>query len=155
MKLFTTFARDENGGVIAEAGLLLPLFISAGLGTLDLSNLMLQNHKLESQLSMASSYLSRSSDPTNWETVAKQLAVTGTKDGSGNVKIKGWSTGDITITYQAVANSNGEYRGDEDIRIVTVSSNVDYKGFGLLSSVIPNGIQLNASVEERLIGGGL
>jgi len=155
MTLLKSFAKDKKGGVIVESALILPLMISAGLSGLDASNMLLQNHKLESQLSMAGSYLSKSDNPPARESAAKNLAVTGDISGNGSARVKGWTTGDITVSYVTTSNTNGDYRGDSDIMTVKIYTELDYKGFGILSSIMPNGIKIKAEVQERIIGGGL
>ncbi len=159
MSILKAYQREDDGSVLVESALILPLLIAAGLGSIDASYMMLQNHKLESQLAMAASYLSRSDNPSNLENTAKTLALTGTIDGSKAV-LKGWGLDDISISYLTTDNqTNGNggtlYRGDATVTTVVISSQFDYKGMGILSSVIPNGTSLNASVEERVTGGGL
>jgi len=155
MRLFGKYHSDQKGGIIVEGALLLPLLILAGLGGLDASYLLLQNHRVESQLSMASSYLSKSGAPENRESQAKLLALTGTLDGTGKTVVPGWSSDDITINYIVTSNADETYRGTDDVRTVQVSTQFKFSGFGILSSVVPDGPQINVVVEERIIGGGL
>jgi len=155
IRFWQTYRENREGGLIVEAALLLPLLITAGLGGLDASNMLLQNHKMEGQLTIASAYLSKSNDPAQRETSAKQLAVTGNVSGSGGAIIPGWSTNDVTISYATIDNSGELYRGGATIQTVRISSTLNYKGFGVLSSILPNGIKLKSSVEERIVGGGL
>lgn len=155
IRMWTAYQDNREGGLIVEAALLLPLLITAGLGGLDASNMLLQNHKLEGQLTIASAYLSKSNDPQQRETSAKQLAVTGNVSGLGASIIPGWTTSDISISYATIDNSQEIYRGGATIQTVKIDSTVNYKGFGVLASILPNGIKLKASVEERIVGGGL
>ena len=159
MNILTKYQGDTSGSILVESALVLPLLIAAGLGSIDASYMMIQNHKLESQLAMAASYLSRSDNPANLETAAKNLALTGAIDGTKSV-IDGWSASDITISYVATenqTNGNGDslYRGDSTITTVVVSSQFKYKGFGVLSSTLPGKMSLNGRVEDRITGGGL
>lgn len=149
------FLRDQRGGLVVEAALILPLLIAAGLGVLDASYMMVQNHKLESQLSVAANYLSKSDAPELREIYAKNLAVMGTVSGGNESLVKNWSTDDINVTYLMTANSNGIYRGDENIRTVQLSTQIDYSGLGILSSILPQKPVLTARVQERVVGGGL
>lgn len=154
-RILPKYLRREDGGLVVEAALLLPFIVSAGLGGLDASYMLLQNHRLESQLQTASSYLSKSDDPASKETLAKQLAMTGSLDGSGDLLLPGITANDISITYETISNQSGLYRGDDTIKTVKVSAQFDYQGFGILSSLMPDGAFLTASVEERVVGGGL
>ncbi|NNE59157.1 MAG: hypothetical protein HKN36_13710 [Hellea sp.] len=155
MTLFKSFIRNKRGGVIVESALILPLMISAGLSGLDASNMLIQNHKLEGQLAMAGTYLSKSDNPVARESAAKNLAVTGDISGTGPARVKGWTAGDITVSYLATSNTNGDYRGESNIETVKIYTELDYKGFGILSSIMPNGITIKAEVQERIVGGGL
>lgn len=151
---------DKTGSVLVEAALVLPLLIVAALGSIDASYMMLQNHKLESQLSMAASYLSRSDNPVNQENAAKNLALTGTTNANAAPLLKGWSISDINISYVSTSNepdADGDtlYRGETTVKTIVIVSQVDYKGLGILSSFAPEGLALKGEVEERLIGGGL
>ena len=151
---------DKSGAVIVEAALVLPLLIIAALGAIDASYMMLQNHKLESQLSMAASYLSRSDNPVNFETSAKNIALTGGTIANASPILKGWSLADIKISYLSTNNEPDEdgvtlYRGDATVKTVVIASQLDYKGIGILSSLSPQKLALKAVVEERVVGGGL
>lgn len=159
MKTIFNFNDDETGSVLVEAALVLPLLIAAGLGGIDASYMMLQNHRLESQVSMAASFLSRSDNPQNLELAAKNLALTGSIDG-GSPILKGWTINDISISYVDTNNDPDEdgntlYRGDATVKTVVVKTNFDYKGMGVVASFSREGLALSARVEERLIGGGL
>lgn len=147
-------ARNEDGGMMAEAALIFPVLISIGMGGIDASYMLIQNHKLESQLSAAANFLSKSEFPENHESTARQLAVTGSPDGSSKAIIKGWSAEDINISYLTTSNTYSDYRNDGDVRTVQVSSTLDYGGFGILSSILPQAPQLTANVQERIVGGG-
>ncbi len=158
--IICTYFKDNCGAIAVEGALLLPLLLTIGLGGLDASNMLLQNHRLENQLSMASSYLARSDDPAARETAAKNLAVTGTLDGNAVSLIKNWTPSDITISYLKTNNTENadgatDYRGESVIETVQITSNVDYKGFGIISSLMPNSVTLTAQVQERVVGGGL
>ena len=154
-RIIKKILEDENGGMISEAALLFPILIGLGLGGIDMSYMLIQNHKLESQLSAAAGFLSKSDAPEAIEILAKQLAVTGQIDGQGSAVIKGWTLSDVQIAYITTPNNGDIYRSDGDVRTVELSSRIDYRGFGILSSVLPNQARLSGRVQERLIGGGL
>lgn len=156
MKSFISiFIDNEQGGLVVEAALLFPIFLGIMLGGADGSYMLIQNHKMETQLSAAASFLSKSEQPETHEARARQLAITGSPDGGTKTIIKGWSSSDITITYVTTPNNGGAYRNDGDVRTIQISSTVDYQGLGILSSVLPNKPALTASVQERIVGGGL
>lgn len=151
----SAYLRDELGGFVVEAALVLPFLVTLVVGGLDISNMLLQNHKLENRLSMASTYLSKSDNPVAKEAVAKQLALSGSLDGNGDSLFPGWSESDIDISYISTSNQNGDYRGDSSVMTVQVSSEVSVQGFGIISSIMPEGAIISAKSEERLVGGGL
>jgi len=150
-----TYLTDISGGIIVEAALILPFLVTAGLGALDASYMMVQNHRLENQLSLAATYISKSDTPDLRETPAIQLAVTGDISGQGNPTVKGWKVEDVSIEYLTTSNIDGAYRGETAVRTVKLSTRFDYKGFGILSSILPETPTLAASVQERIVGGGL
>ncbi len=155
IQFFRAYRDDRKGGLVVEAALLLPLLVAAGLGVIDASYMMIQNHKVESQLSLAANYISKSDTPQNREATAKTLAVTGTISGNGAPLITGWSANDVSIAYVTTQNANGEYRGEDNIQTVQLSTRIEYRGLGILSSFLPTKPMLTASVQERVVGGGL
>ncbi len=146
--------RDEYGGMIVESALVFPVLITIGIGGIDASYMLIQNHKVEGHLAVAANFLSKSDMPENHETTARNLAVTGNPDGNGDPIIKGWSTEQVRIKYITTANNNDSYRSDGDVRTIEISTSLDYKGFGLLSSILPETPRLSARVQERIVGGG-
>lgn len=154
MDRFWHMLRDDYGGMIIESALVLPVLITIGMGGIDASYMLIQNHKLEGHLATAANFLSKSDMPENHETVARNLAVTGNPDGIGSPIIEGWSTDQISISYLTTANANNAYRNDGDVRTVEISTSVNYQGFGLLSAILPEPPRLTARVQERIVGGG-
>lgn len=154
MALFRQMFRDDHGGMITESALVFPVLITIGMGGIDASYMLIQNHKLEGHLATAANFLSKSDMPENHETVARNLAVTGEPDGTGTPIIKGWSIDQVNITYIITDNSNDNYRNDGDVRTVEISTSLDYKGFGFLSSIFSEPPRLSARVQERIVGGG-
>lgn len=153
--LWRKYRGDKRGALVVEAALLLPFLVAAGLGVIDASYMMVQNHKVESQLSVAANFLSKSDAPQLRETAAKTLAVTGSISAGQMALIDGWNTGDISITYLTTDNADESYRGEDNIRTVQITTQIEYNGFGILSSILPNKPVLSASVQERIVGGGL
>ncbi len=156
IKHITKFANDKAGGLVIEAALIFPFLITLGLGVADASYMLVQNHKLETQLAMAGNYLSKTRAPAQHETQAKNLACGGALETTTKCIIPNWTVSDIQISYGSVDNaeleSGYEYRGGQPVTIVTVTSDISYTGFGVLSSVFGKSIRLTGSYEERLIG---
>ena len=135
----------------------MPFVITVGLGAIDASNMLLQNHKLETQLTMAGNFLAKSRTPTQYEVQAKNLACSGESTATvDKCVIPNWTVGDIQVSYATVSNAEldegFEYRDGNPVQIVRVSSDIRYTGFGLLSSIFGGSIRLSGSYEERVIG---
>ncbi len=154
--LIKSILLSRDGGLVIEAALVLPFIIIIGLGAADASNMLVQNHKLESRLAMAGNYLAKTGTPATYESQAKNLACAGQLSTPSQCVLPNWSTSDITISYTDVANAeleNGfEYRGGQPVKVVTVSSSIQYTGLGIVSSITGGSAQLQGSYEERVIG---
>ena len=151
------YLSERDGSVVVEAALVLPFVITVGIGAVDASNMLLQNHKLETQLTMAGNFLAKSRTPAQFETEAKNLACSGRSTAtSTKCIIPNWTVSDIQVSYATVSNSEldggFEYRDGTPVQIVRVSSNIQYTGFGLISSIFGGSIQLSGAYEERVIG---
>ena len=106
----------------------------------------------------AARYLARVADPTAAEAAARNLAVRGTVDSTGKLRVKWWQATHIQITYKAIANPvNNEtgrrlYRGADPLRVVQVSTSVNYAGLGLLKFIGLGPVRIDAAHEERYVG---
>jgi len=150
MDLRRTYQIDTRGGVAVEGAILLPILATIGFGIVDLSMMLLENHKMEQGLVAGASYLARAETPTQLTTQAKNVATTGRPDGSGNARVKGWEASDITLTIRTVANS-GQYRGGATILIADLSSEYDYQGLGFIKLVTGGQLKIKSDHEERLV----
>lgn len=150
----TEFFHNERGTVALEAVFALPFLILLGLGAVDYSNMLISHHKMQSGLTSAGNFLAKSRAPQNYESQARNLAVTGNLSG-GAPLIPGWDNNDVTISYRTVSNANGEYRGEQIVQIVSVSSDVAYQGFGFVNAITPGGAAIMTdSYEARVTLGG-
>ena len=150
------FRKDESGAAVIEAVLMVPIVGTLGLGTIDASLLVLQRHKVETNLASAAGYLSKTKIPQSFETQAKNLATTGRIAPGGTPMISGWTVDKITIAYKSVTNtqlqSGASYKGGATVKVIQISTDVPYKGLGLLSSLRGGKINLKAAYEERITG---
>lgn len=146
------YRKDRRGAVALEAAFILPFLLIGGIGAIDASYLMLQNHKMEAGLANAASYLARSPDPAAHEMLAKRLAVSGRIGTGGRPVLRDWNPSDIAITYKSVANAGGNYRGGTSVKTVTLTSSKSFDGFGVLKSVFGGSITIQARHEQRLVG---
>jgi hypothetical protein len=106
----------------------------------------------------AARYLARVADPSASEATARNLALRGTVDGSGSVRVKGWQPAQIQIIYKTIANPIDEttgrrlYRGRDPLVVVRVSTAFDDPGLGLLNAVGLGPVRVTAAHEERYVG---
>lgn len=147
------FLHNQDGAVIVEAALALPVLILLGLGAADYSNLLMSHHKMQSGVTHAGNYLARSRAPVAVENTAKNLAVTGQTAG-GTARLRNWTVADITISYKNQANYSGQYRGDTTIQTVQVSTSLAYKGLGIVNAVSRGPVIMTDTFEARIDGGG-
>ena len=143
---------DTQGVAAVEAALIFPFLAIAGLGVMDCSYMLLQNHKMEQSLVSAANFMALASDPQLVETQAKRIAVSGSIDPSAEPLIKNWSPSDISISYTMVPNDNGQYRGGEFIRVVNITTTHPYEGFGIVKSITGSSVTLNAQYQQRMTG---
>jgi len=152
--MFARFLHNERGTVAIEAVFALPFLVLLGLGAVDYSNMLISHHKMQSGLTSAGNLLAKSRAPQNYENQARNLAVTGNLLG-GEPLIPGWEHSDVTISYRTINNANGDYRGDQTVQIVSVTSDVAYQGFGFVNAVTPGGpAMMTDTYEARVTLGG-
>jgi Flp pilus assembly protein TadG len=164
--------RDDDGAALLEMAIMLPFLCITVFGVFEVGHLMWQYQQIQSGVRDGARYLSRVSDPTvstticapavlaNFETKAKQIAVTGAIGGATN-RVSWWNTSDITISYPTIANLRdattglSPYRGPDPIRIVQVTTTASYPGVGMLTYIgFPTPFAFTISHNERCIGSG-
>lgn len=153
-KIHEIFA-DNSGAATVEAAIIVPILAVVGLGVMDCSYMLLQNHKMEQSLVSAANYMALSTDPRLVESQAKHIAVSGTTDPQAEPLIKNWAPGDVSISYVMVPNNNGLYRGGDFIRVVDISTSLPYEGFGIVKSIMGKGVTLSAQYQQRMTGTAL
>src|SRR5439155_8919997 len=68
---------------------------------------------------------------THFSTYAARIAVYGNSDGSGNPRVNGWATGEVTITCPT--SPSGTYAdGETTMRIISVTTSITGTSFGTL-----------------------
>lgn len=150
-KIHEIFA-DNSGVVTVEAAIIIPIISVVGLGVMDCSYMLLQNHKIEQSLVSAANFMAHSTDPRLVETQAKNIAVSGTTDPLAEPLIKNWTPSNVSITYVMVPNNDSQYRGGDFIRVVDITTSLPYEGFGIVKSIMGKSITLNAQYQQRMTG---
>jgi Flp pilus assembly protein TadG len=151
--LFAVFA-DRRGAALVEFTLILPFLLTIVFGMAEFGRFVYQYQLVLEGLRDAGRYLSRV-DATNGtlQTNAKNLAVTGTLDGSGAARVPGWTAADLTVTIETVANpGQAIYRGPDPINIAHVATTFNYADIGMLGALGLGPLSGGATYEQRVLG---
>ena len=149
---------DKSGTSLIEAAIVMPFVLMLGVGVTEYGNALYLNQQITTGVSDAARYLAHQDVPLDHADKARSLALTGSITG-GEKRVPDWTDGDITITMLDFANpvdtTTGErpYRGGDPIRVVRVSTDYNYVGFGGLNSFgLGSVLNIGVSHEERVIG---
>ena len=156
----TGFAGDKRGTSLVEGAILFPFLFTLGLGMFEFGNLLYQYQLVMSGVRDAARHLARVDiTDASAETKAKNLALTGTVDGSGAARVSWWNAADITVTYPTIANpiTNANtgaraYRGGANITEIRVTTTATYGSFGFLGYLGLGPISFTLEHRERHIG---
>jgi len=156
-RLFT-FKEDTRGTAAVEMGLAFPFLVLLAAGLFEYGALFYNFELIQTGVRDAARYLARVPNPSASETAARNLALRGTVDASGTLRVKWWQSGNIAITYETTPNPVDEatgrrlYRGSDTITVVRVSTAFDHDGFGLLTKIGLGPVKVTAAHEERYVG---
>jgi adhesin HecA-like repeat protein len=145
--------RDTVGAALVEFTLLAPFLLFLGLGTSEFGRFLYQYQLVLDGLRDGARYLARQQDPNDatQQTNAANLAVTGTIDGTGAVRVDGWAAADVTFAVTAVDNTAGTYRGTATIYTVQANTTFDYQDVGFLDALDLPALSVTASHMQRAI----
>lgn len=146
----TKYLQNTKGAVAVEGVILFPLLAFVGFGIVDLSMMLLQTHKMEQGLVAGASYLARAEQPAQLTNQAKNIAISGRPDGTGQPRVAGWAAGEISLTIRSVANS-GQYRDGSVVRVAEFTSAHPYQGLGFIKLASGGRITIRTDHEERLV----
>ena len=155
---FRLFRRDARGTAAMEAALALPFIAVLAAGLMEFGGLFYNFEMIQTGVRDAARYLARVADPVASETAARNLALRGTVDSSGALRVKWWQANNIQITYKTTPNPVDEttgrrlYRGRDPLIVVRVSTSFDFSGLGLLDAVGLGAVRIAAAHEERYVG---
>lgn len=150
MFLQAKYFKDTDGAVAVEGAILFPVLALIGYGIIDLSMMLLQTHKMEQGLVAGASYLARAQAPTLLTTQAKNIAISGRPDGSGEPRVDGWSNSEITLTIRNIPN-NGQYRDGANVQVAEFASAHPYQGLGFIKLASGGRVTIRTDHEERLV----
>jgi len=154
----TTILSDQRGAVIVEGAVVFPVLFLIAFGVFEFSNLFYSHHIITTGIHGAARYLARLDNPASAEDIARNLAVTGTTDGSGPRRVSWWDPSRVSVTVREVPNpldpATGErrYRAASTVKVVEVRTEVTYAGLGNLPLLGIKPIAFSVSHTERVIG---
>lgn len=144
---------NDAGAALVEFTLLAPFLLILGLGIAEFGRMFYQYQLVVEGLRDAGRYLARV-DPTigDNQTKAARLAVTGTVEDGGELRVEGWEAGDLSFSIEETPNAGfTSYRGPNPIRVVVVSTTFDYADVGFLSTLGLGAISIGAAHKQRVI----
>ena len=159
--------RAEDGSALLEGAILTPVLFALVFGVLEFSFYFYQQHLVSTGVHDAARYLAHADNPTagTTQTVAQNLAATGSAAGGSARRVAGFDPGDVAISFSFIANAiDGgtglrPYReavadcgGPDTIRMINVTGSFTYAPlafWGFLGFSIPT---VSASHSERCIG---
>jgi Flp pilus assembly protein TadG len=152
------FKDDPRGVAAVEAGLAFPFIVAFAAGLFEFGSLFYNFQLIQTGVRDAGRYLARVADPVAAEAAARNLALRGTVDSSGTLRVKWWQASHIQITYKTTPNPVDEttgrrlYRGRDPLVIVRVSTSFDHTGLGFLNALGLGPVRVGAAHEERYVG---
>jgi len=146
----------------------MPFLCALFFGVYEFSWFFYKQHLVSTGVRDAARYLARALDPNNptaptnaispsyatatpW---AKNLAVRGTTDTSGTLRVSGWAASDVSTFLDPVANSGGAYLAPDPVYIVRVQTTFTPSTLGLLGYFGLSAPTISVTHRERLIGPG-
>jgi hypothetical protein len=141
---------------MVEFSLLAPFLLTLALGMFEFGHFIYQYQLVVEGLRDAGRYIARldPEDATD-QTSAANLAVTGTIDGTGDLRVEGWEADDVSFDTTDVVNDDGVgnplYRGGATIKVIEVTTTFNYADLGFLGALGLPAISVAASHEQRVI----
>lgn len=157
----------RRGSAAVEMALVTPIFLVLACGAVDLGNYFLSEHAVLKGVRDGARYASRrypvncaavTNDTTSATAIAtRNLVRTNTVDGTGTVRLNGW-TDNNTVVVSVACNTDTTYRGGiytastAGVPVVSVTATVPYpslfKAFGITKTTI----NLNATAQAAVVG---
>lgn len=144
-KSIFSFLWENNGSILAEALIVIPVITIFAVGVVEFGNVFWQRHQLEVGVRDTARYWSRCTPsingiPNNCSTAkARNLAFYGNPSGTGALRVPGWDE-DSELTIDIASN------------IVSASGTVDYNSSPLFGFLGISPITLQYTHQERYIG---
>lgn len=153
-----SFSKDDRGAALAESAIALPLIVVV-FGTIFAFGSTLRNTQvLETAARDAARYLAHTATTSANEATARNIAVYANVAGTGTVRVRGLTTGNIGISYVTLSNpinpATGErtYRGTDPIKLVRVNISWTAPSSALWNVFGSTPITYHAVNQQRVIG---
>jgi Flp pilus assembly protein TadG len=164
MSSLSRLASDRNGSSAAELALAIPLLLVLMFGPFELGYYFLSEHVVQKSVRDAARYAARlpmtdypSCTPNaTAEQQIQRIARTGTPDGTGTVRLLGWTADNMT-TVTMTCDTSGTYTGiyadfPSGVPLITVTAAVPYPSlFGIMGLRTPS-LVLNATSQSAVFG---
>lgn len=148
---------DDNGSVLVEALLVVPVFTLFAIGVLEFGNVLWQRNQLQTGVRDAARYWSRCrpNPAGSWPggacslETARNIAFYGSPDGGGDPRIPNW-TEDSQLSILPAADDLPGVPAPEDLVIVT--GELVYDGSPVFRTLMIPDITIEYKHTERYIG---
>lgn len=154
-RLAQRFVRDEEGVVLVEAMIALPILFLMTVGILEFGNMMWERQQLQAGVRDAARYLSRCRDASTEYAancsleIARNLAFTGNATGEGYLRVPGWDE-DSELTFDpALADLPGT---PDRSSTVVIEGTVTYRGSPLFDFIFDDSIEISYWTQMRYYG---
>jgi len=154
LQLLMSIWRNERGSALLEGAIVLPIFLTLVCGVYEFGFYLYQQQMIAAGVRDAARYLALTDNPNNstYQLNARNLAVTGFTTG-GTSRVQGWSTDDVTVNVSIVNNPAATSSSGAMVQIVTVSTHFADPSLGFLGLLRLSAPVINASHQERYVGG--
>ena len=165
MSHFAALLRSTRGAAAAEMALVIPLMLILMMGSFELGNFFMNEHKLVKSVRDGARFAGRQAfasytcpSTINGTTVTdtKNVIRTGLMAG-GTSRIVNWTDAHITVSLTCVPNAagvamQGIYRGTTSVPVVIVSASVPYTPVLASYGFRGVGLSLNARQQSAVMG---
>lgn len=147
--LLSRFLRDTDATVLLETLIAVPVLTIFAVGVLEFGNIFWQRQQVQIATRDAARYWSRCRPDFSScsVTVARNLAFYGNPEGTGGLRVPGWSDPANLVIEPAVPPA---VASPSDI--VRVSATLNYLGSPMIRLALPNAVTVTYAHQERYIG---
>lgn len=143
------FWKNDDGTILAEALLVIPVVTIFAVGILEFGNVFWQRHLLEVGVRDAARYWSRCKptfSPCS-QSIAKNIALYGNPEGAGSLRVPNWSGEDAVTILPSVPVTNPS-SGDT----VVVTGTMDYAPSPVFGFLEIASVSISYTHQERYYG---